>query len=437
MENDALAMAEHEGRWRERRIWWLAHLLVGAGLLATLGPGVYDRSRAVPLRRPCHASDFTCYAAAGAAMLRGECGYDAPNPAGLHYLYPPLLALLVSPVAGLRPEHQGLCWLLVNLALAAACVAEARRLLPRPPWWVTAAAVLAAYHPVVTTMRFGQVGLLLLWLLLLGFRLVLGGRRSAAAGGLILALAAVIKVVPLLPAGVLAVALLVAERAAPDGPRRAGAYTTGLCLGLLLGALLLPAVVTGWQANLEALAEWGARVVYTRDVADQIGGATHVATNQGLSGALDLAVGEAAAARWGGPLRLALLGLVLLAAVRVAGSGEPRGPILGASLAAALAFLWPPVSWNHMLVLALPAALLVPWWLAQTGRARLGWALGAASWLIVWGNEAWWSRFGLLGLGYAAWLTVVCLALGLAPPPAGYRTTCTRSSCAPSGRTIS
>src|SRR4029077_16802845 len=75
-----------------------------------------------------HRSDFTVYTAAGAAMFNKRDPYTVVNPRGWHYLYPPLLAVLVSPLAKLDSQWQGVIWYAISLLMAVGCYFECRRI---------------------------------------------------------------------------------------------------------------------------------------------------------------------------------------------------------------------------------------------------------------------------------------------------------------------
>src|SRR5688572_25029981 len=57
-----------------------------------------------------HKTDFTVYTIAGEAMFDGRDPYEVSNPRGWHYLYPPLFAIVVAPLAKLPPTEQALVW---------------------------------------------------------------------------------------------------------------------------------------------------------------------------------------------------------------------------------------------------------------------------------------------------------------------------------------
>src|SRR5581483_5307188 len=100
-------------------------------------------------------------------------------------------ALLVAPLHPLPPAWQGLAWFLLSLVMAGGCLLECRAILRiireggerlRSDWlvirrWVVPGAGLAVLFPVLDTLQRGQVGLAVLWPLLIGFRLTLDEGR--------------------------------------------------------------------------------------------------------------------------------------------------------------------------------------------------------------------------------------------------------------------
>ena len=186
-----------------RSSYWLAILAVA---LAVWGlTDVRQRAKTDPQNLGTHRSDFTVYTTAGAAMFDGRDPYAVANPRGWHYLYPPLFAILVSPLAKLDSQWQGIIWFAISLLTLWGCYVESRRLwrwlcdtekspsvsvgsvaavkssqqenssqqkistLPVYFFWLAGATVLL---PVLNCLQRGQVGILLTYLLLLGFRYV-------------------------------------------------------------------------------------------------------------------------------------------------------------------------------------------------------------------------------------------------------------------------
>ncbi len=226
-----------------------------------------------------HRTDFTVYTEAGAAFFDGRDPYQVTNPRGWRYLYPPLFAIVVSPLHALPSTGQVCVWFVLSVGMAFGCYFEMRRLVAllnhqavfgadhaRLLLWIGIAALLAVLLPTLNCLQRGQVEVLKLYLLLLGFRLMLAGTsvRQWCLAGVVLALASILKLTPLLPVGCLILCdgvLGVTERSNRLAWRRAASLTTGLGAGLVVFALLLPAAVLGWNANVRHLGTWFSGVV--------------------------------------------------------------------------------------------------------------------------------------------------------------------------------
>ncbi|MBI2302561.1 MAG: DUF2029 domain-containing protein [Armatimonadetes bacterium] len=403
--------------------------------LVCFGPYIWWRAKVVPGHPEQHNTDFTCYTTAAREFLHGGRPYDVVNPGGLNYLYPPLLALLVAPLAGLREQPQALCWLAFSLACLAGCWLEAERLCrlqrgegggagPPAPWWVAAGAPLAVGMQAQAALRFGQVSPLLLLLLLSGYRLARHGRSAGQvwAGGFLLAFATVLKATPALPAAVLWLLLAAAPRRPDDLPRGrpAPGLLGGLAAGAVVWALLFPACLLGWRANLAYLGEWLDKVALSGDPAGRLGWLLCSTLNQSLTNGLRLL----GTTLWATPppaelaklLTATLLALVLAAAFRRARDEEPTGQAAVFGLAALLSILAAPLCGIHMYLLALPAVLFVPLWLHRRGRSRLAFRVATVPWVIAALSDLLGSRIGLLGLGMSAWCAWAAVLLTVEPP---------------------
>lgn len=409
-------------RWRS---WPALSALYAVVMLAALGPNVWRRSGVVPGEPGAHATDFTCYTTAGAAFFGPGDPYLVENPAGLRYLYPPLFALTVAPLAGLDTRVQALLWLVLSIGFTLLAAGECRRLaalaggLPR---FIATAGLLTVFHHLTACYRCGQVGVLLVWLMLLAFRLARHGETCwrRLAGGLLLGLAAVIKITPALPALVLVMMLAVSPAERVRGARP---VAIGLAAGVALFLLVIPGLVLGWQANLDHLASWRREVVDS----DQLRSVITFPDNESLENSLRLVftggrsdrlptLGPGGYLEPAGPLLApvvnvirAVMLLALVAAALALGradSAVAHGAGFGLALSAAL--LLPPLTGIHMHVLLLPAVLYVPWWLVRSGRPRAAAWAAHVPWILAWVSEAWWKQYGVLGLGLSLWQIAVC-----------------------------
>jgi hypothetical protein len=200
------------------------------------------------------------------AVRTGQDIYTVTDPNGFHYHYPPLLAILLVPLADPPPGADS-SWMLpypVTVALwyavSVLCLVVAVHWLANaleqtspdpavrtqgrgsPRWWaLRLVPILACLPPIGHTLMRGQVSLLLLLLLCGMAAALLRGRRWQA--GLWLAGAICLKVIP---AFLLLVPLW----------RRDGRCLAGCAVGLVLGLGVIPAAVFGPARTLAYYEEW-------------------------------------------------------------------------------------------------------------------------------------------------------------------------------------
>jgi hypothetical protein len=383
-----------------------------------------------------HKTDFTAYTEASKAFFDGRDPYAVTNVRGWGYLYPPLFALLVRPVADFDSQTQVFVFFLFSVLTAWGCAHELRRLadgLRRDGAsrfgaasvngldWLAMA--LAVSLPALNTLQRGQIGILKLYPLLLGARWILfgnGSRWSLFVGGVALALPVALKVTPALPVATLLLTLGVrgwlrrGAASSPDTPTGAWPTDSAACrgrfvwgsLGAVAGSLLwwiaLPAVFLGWNGNLRSLERWydkviaGAETVRTHD----FGGDVTSPRNQSLANAayrmgnwlayrlklgpddrvIDSTETFAGTMPMDGPVaesavRAArvLTAVGLLAVVFALGTRCRRADVLLAlGLGCAGTLVISPVSRGHYFVLLAPLVLTLPAWLGANGRAGRG-----------------------------------------------------------------
>jgi hypothetical protein len=426
---------------------------------------VSRRGRIEPGHPEYHRTDVTVFTEAGAAFFDGRDPYAVTSPRGWNYLYTPLFALTVAPLSVLDTNAQVGVWFALSVACGFGCYAESRRLWRLVagaggergpgrglPLWVGVCAGAAVTMPTLDCLQRGQLGVALLYPLLLGLRLALGGRTLTAAGlgGVVLAWPVVVKLVPALPVGFLLMQLwagaLVPAPATEAGRRarragRAAAVTAGLGAGGLLFLLALPAACVGWGQNLRYLSTWANKVVTNADVGQRAGFHFDSVSNQSLGNAAHrlairlrgpddvlrwaskahwLAVDRVIAERRRADHRTRLVAqvakgvvLVLLLALGVSTGwrGDARGLVATYSLACVATLLLSPLSWGHYYMALLPAVLFVPLWLEGRGLPRTARLLVACPAALTWAHYAAprvTGAFGLLGLGTTLWFLAVC-----------------------------
>jgi alpha-1,2-mannosyltransferase len=281
--------------------------------------------------------DLTIYRYGGEAVLSGAHLYDLRFPGALAFTYPPLAALLFTALtlpsmAVLKPLLTG-----VNLVLLPLMLGFALRLAPldrsltraRTVRLALLASALALWlEPVWTTLRYGQIDLLIGALILYDLSRPDRSRWKGTGVGLAVA----IKLTP----AIFALYLLLTRRL------RAAAVSLGVFLGTVaLGFALIPG---------DSRAFWGGDFLDSGRV-----GRIENAANQSLRGAWSrLLHSMSVDGAW-----LCTAALVALAGMTLAVRAGRRGDdASGFSLCALTALLVSPISWTHHWALAVPALLL-------------------------------------------------------------------------------
>lgn len=462
-----------QSRWT-----WLALVaaLVAWGLTDVRNRGRIDP--ADPANPQVHKSDLTVYTEASKAFFDGRNPYTVANPRGWHYLYPPLFAIVLEPLAQFGSQTQVVIWYFLNLLVVWGCYRESRRILAllpgsteldrtevrsdrqaKPAAWIAWLAAATVAMPVLNTLQRGQVGVLVLYALLLGLRLTIGSRSwvGAALGGIVLAAAINLKLTPALPAlALVAICGVIAIRSGWSNvwTQRAAGLIAGHGLGLVLFFLLLPAAIIGWTANLHHLHTWIDRVVFNHDLGGENDLSYRSVRNQSLTNAVYRAGNLVAFLLGNGPddqpepatatihtvapsktmpmdhpaaqaalkvARLGLLVLLLAAGWRLAALGTVFDVATAFGLACAATLLISPLSWAHHYTVLLPALLTAPLWQLSNGRPRLALNLAIAAFSLLAIHYAlldWAGRAGLLGIGTAVWF-VVAAATMLKKPASG------------------
>jgi alpha-1,2-mannosyltransferase len=312
--------------------------------------------------------DLGIYRDGGEAVLRGAHLYDLRFPGALAFTYPPLSALLFT---ALTPLSMGVLEPLVtgaSLLLLPLMLAFALRLTPLDASLsrdrairlaLLASAVAVWLEPVWTTLRYGQVDLLIGALIFYDLSRPDGSRFKGAGLGLAVAL----KLTP----GIFVVYLLLTRRV------RAAAVSLSVFLATLaLGFALIPG---------DSSAYWGGAFINSSRV-----GRIENAANQSLRGAY---------ARLLHSVNVELLWLCTVAVVALAGltlavvAGRRGDDARGVSLCALTGLLVSPISWSHHWVLSVPALMLF----ALDASLRRSRAALAAAWavaILALAHVIWW-----------------------------------------------
>ena len=425
---------------------------------------VWPRGRLDPDRPEIHRTDFTVYTKAGKAALAGENPYAVTNARGWSYLYLPPFALLVSPLAWLSEGWQCVIWFWISIAcLYGAC----REFTILDQWafpraWTEKAERLVVWGGIVCMIGFslstlnclqrGQVGVLQLYLTLLGGRMILTEttRWSAFAGGAILAGGIILKISPALPASVLVGGMaFMALRSHDKSTRliclRSLAVFSGLVVGLAVGIWIVPASIVGWDRNQTYLETWRRDVLArTNELSnDPFAGDSHSRKNQSpMNGVWLLGnslmrvenVGEPTASETAFPMDLPF-GKKLQMGVRVTAilatcivllailwRGSPHSLLVAFAVANAATLLVVPIARGHYFMAMWPAAVWAPRWLMQFNPMQAKFQLGCW-WLtqippilliLHYLFESTLGELGILGIGVWIWQLLFTFAVLIA-----------------------
>ncbi len=242
-----------------RQKWGLAAF----GVVLVVFGGLVELRSAFLSRR---MGDLSVFVRTAWAVRAGQDIYTITDENGFHYHYPPLLAILMAPLADPPPgaDHTGALpyplivalWYIFNLICLALAVHWLARALEESSsqavvrsqpagcsrWWnLRLLPILACLPPIGHTLMRGQVNLLLL--LLLAGMAAAWLRGQSWRAGLWLSGAICLKVIP----GLLLLVPLC---------RRDWRCLTGCFLGLIVGLALIPAAVLGPQRTLFYYQEW-------------------------------------------------------------------------------------------------------------------------------------------------------------------------------------
>ncbi|HVU90427.1 MAG TPA: glycosyltransferase family 87 protein [Pirellulales bacterium] len=437
----------------KRRPWPL-YLALAVALIAWCALDVQRRGRVDPDKPSVHKTDFTAYTIAGAAFFDGRDPYEVTNIRGWGYCYPPLFAMLVSPLDALDPRWQVSIWFFISVAVVAGLYHEGARLFKtfaalagyQPgdidfPRWIAWAALALTALPVMNCLQRGQVDVLKLYLLLLGIRLSITGAtwRAWLAGGVAMAAAIVLKVTPALPVAfvlfVLASRLLFARSTVGDR-RRASTTFVGVAAGGVTFALLVPAMLVGWQANLGYLDRFyhdkltkandhfeSDKTGNTRSYRNQsfsnavirlgdfigyefLGGADDRLIDREWRDAPPMVMDDPGVGQVLLVARAAAVALLLLAGFLAVKRGDPLGQAAAIGLACAGSLVVSPISRGYYHTELLPGVLLLPLWLLSQNMRRAAYWMACVPVALVMAHYLALpitGRLGLLGIGTATW----------------------------------
>lgn len=336
--------------------------------------------------------DLLVYRAEGWTVRNGLDLYEMrATHAELPTTYPPFAALLFIPLTLLEVGDMRGAATVVNLAALLALIHLSLRLLgrplrvPRPAVTFALAGAAVWCEPVWTTLRYGQINLLLAVLILWD----LSRRPGHRLAGVGIGIAAGIKLTPALFAVFLALCGAVEgwRRLRRTGnaadlwnPRlRQAAVATVTFLGTaVFAALVLPG---------DSRTFWGEALFQPSRV-----GRTEISDNQSLSGVIArlLHTGDPGSL-WAGPaLLVAILGLGSAVAAMLAGQRRlPHAHAWAVLACAVTALLICPISWSHHWVWCVPLVLLLG--AEAQRRSSKSWLAGAVLTAALFCSYAlWW-----------------------------------------------
>lgn len=303
--------------------------------------------------------DFDVYRGAAATILDGDPLYGFASSLTLPFTYPPIAAVLLTPLAFLPATVAAAFWALISVLAMEALIWSVLRPLgvtdpvARIRWTAVASLVMLPLAPVTFNLWIGQINLILLALVVVD--LVGGTGRFRGIG---VGIAAGIKLTPLI-----FIPYLLFSR---SGRRAAGTATITFGATILAGFVLLPRdAVRYWFTDL-----WDfTRVTEIPD--DEVARAL----NASIRGVLDRLEVPHASVVW-----LVLAALVGIAGLVVAIRASRRGHELAGILACAITgLLISPVSWIFHWVWCIPLLLL---WAVRAWRGNL--SAEKAGVVVVW-----------------------------------------------------
>jgi hypothetical protein len=191
--------------------------------------------------------------------------YDESN-----YPNPPIMALLLKPLAQLPPLVGALSWFYLKVLMALVALHWFFRIVESPgrpfPPWAKALATLLSLRPIMGDLTHGNVNLFILFLVVGGLYAFWHGRDVLA--GLLIGLSIACKVTP---------ALFVPYFLWKRAWRTLG----GCAAGLVLFLVIVPGLFLGSERNLELLASWTKHMVAPYVVEGKV---TSEHANQSLPG---------------------------------------------------------------------------------------------------------------------------------------------------------
>lgn len=352
----ALPATARTAAWRSGwRLALVEHLPAFVVALLIL-PWVIAHGRAWPWQPSM--IDFDVYRLAVQDMLQTRNIYDTATPGwNLKFIYPPIAAILMAPLALGPATFWRLVWT-AGLVWAQQLVLRRCGLRRGLTLGLLGAVLLVALEPLRTTVGYGQVNTMLMAMVVADLLPDAEGERRQLPRGSLIGLAAAIKLTPLL---FLVFAFLIGRRKVAY----VGAFVFALLTGI--GFLVMRSESLGYFGGLAKGSTGTTSPIY-------LGNQSLLGMTTRLAGGVPSGVVLAS---------LALGGLLALAAAWIASVWWRQAPVAAMSLVGLATCLASPLSWTHHHVWVLPllASLLLKerlpgWWQALAGVWVL-WVAGA------------------------------------------------------------
>lgn len=280
--------------------------------------------------------DLAVYLRAGRALLEGGDVYNLPD--SLPFLYPPFAAILAVPLSLLPFALVQIGWAAL---LAGTLLAVFHRFGLRGwPLSLVTAAAIPIVEPIDQTLRFGQLGVFLVGLVVLdlvGEPRILrrSGKARLLPQGVLVGLATAIKLTP----GLFIVYLLLIRKF-----RAAVVASATMIIASLLALVIAPSTsISYWLGLARGDTGLGGSIIYLFNQSI-LGATTRILGYTGLGNAVGLALAAAAA----------IFGVIV--AAQWYRQGESA---MAVTLCGVATLLASPVSWSHHFVWVAPLGLLL------------------------------------------------------------------------------
>ena len=206
------------------------------------------------IKSPYAKGDFEAFIHGSNAIASGAALYATPSrpiaEGGLYYIYLPLFAILLFPLTLLPVEISIIIWTALNAFLVYWIVGAFYELVSgkkladlgfADKWIVALVPVLLTGRFLLHHFYYGQANIFVMAVIMLGLKLL--NRKRAELGGLCIGIAIVVKMI----AAPFAVWLFTRLN-----PRE----LLGLAAGIILGVILVPSLIIGFETNWAYASHW-------------------------------------------------------------------------------------------------------------------------------------------------------------------------------------